>query len=190
MNRFKILLLNAAMLVLTSSTIKSAEATPASQSFKDLMDVMYNCAALPNQSYEESCGKWYERFKDQVNTPNANGSTPLHIAASPLPEFPRLAVLQALIKIGADVNAQDYDGETPLNSLRVEKELVKATIKEAHPGCDQACKERFSKLLERFRQGEQFLIQNGAKAATVTSYDASTFSRCAWLGGKYCKLDQ
>ena len=257
------------MLALTSSTIKSAEATPASQSFKDLMDVMYNCAALPNQSYEESCGKWYEKFKDQFNQPcafgkdpvsslrfktpalqaaiinnlptevaitllkhgadvngtDAYGRTAIHIAASdytgycsqfldllisaganinlaskdgytPLHDatrsplrFPqRLSNIQRLVYAGAAVNAQNSDGRTPLNLLKSGKRIYEEVLYK-DPDCDHACKERCSKSLEYFRQSEQFLIQNGAKTAT-SKYNASIFSRCAWLGGKYCKLDQ
>jgi hypothetical protein len=52
-------------------------------------------------------------LKLSINDPDAEGTTPLHLAA----QSGDAAVVQALVRAGAAVNAQDHSGNTPLHSI-------------------------------------------------------------------------
>lgn len=61
-------------------------------------------------------GVMYDRDKNIINTQNYNGKTPLHLAAAK----GSIEVAKKLIQQGADVNATDKDGNTPLTGASEE----------------------------------------------------------------------
>ena len=60
----------------------------------------------------------------------SGGMTPLHLAA----EYGRNQVVELLIAKGADVNAEDEDGETPLNRAIKVKQTDLADLLRKHGG--------------------------------------------------------
>ena len=90
-------------------------AQPAKETYQDLWDVVVRCKAKPDETYEQSCGKWYKKFKPQVNDYMASDEskdTPLHHVAG----ADNLEAAKLLIANGASIYRRNKQGWLPIHT--------------------------------------------------------------------------
>ena len=60
------------------------------------------------------------RLGANINTPNNDGSTPLHTAV----RYGTIEVVKKLHALGANINALDNYGQTPVHSIAIDRTLI------------------------------------------------------------------
>lgn len=96
--------------------------------YTSLKDVIQRCQELPGQTYTQSCGAWYEKFRDQMNLRDYTGTLPITDTAYATPN-PKAAV-SLLIKYGANLELTDTYGLAALRAaiLQAKPKIVKKII--------------------------------------------------------------
>ena len=59
-----------------------------------------------------------------INKKDRNGITPMHLASTDWPQ----SIIKSLLQYGADVNAQDKDGDTPLECTLLRKSSMELDV--------------------------------------------------------------
>jgi len=130
-------------LIVTTQSIICTQS--AKETYQDLWDVIVRCKAKPGETYEQSCGSWYKKFKSQVDDymdSDESKDTPLHQVAI----ADNLEAAKLLILNGASIYRRNRHGWLAIH----EAALVGS-----------------ARIVE-------FLIQNGANPKSVTLDSCST----------------
>ena len=134
--------------------------------YQNLWDVMIRCKARSNQTYEQSCGKWYEKFKDQVNdymSDDRSKDTPLHDAAS----TDNLDIAKLLIVNGADLTRLNRSGHMPIHEAAIvgSARIVELLVNNGVNSEAQTCDSQHSTAMQIAQRYYNYNVVGALKAA-------------------------